>query len=61
MSTHKTDIDSTFVSLGVGAIDFARYSHVAVDENDDERIIYDENIEGAWIQSNTWFRLSACQ
>ncbi len=39
MSTPKTDIDSTFVSLGVGAIDFARYSHVAVDENDDERII----------------------
>lgn len=59
MSTEETDIDSTFVSLGVGAIDFARYSHVAVDN--DERIIYDEDTEGAWIQSDTWYRLSTCQ
>lgn len=39
-------------SVGIDAVSLARYSDVETDN--DEMIVYDEEAEDAWIQSNQW-------
>lgn len=49
------DMKQRFVrypSLGVDAVDLNRYS--AIDTDDGEMIIYDEECENGWIQCNFW-------
>ena len=50
MSTNADDEPSTYDSVDYAAVDATRYSSVAVDH--EETIIYDQQVEDAWIQSN---------
>lgn len=50
MSTNVDDEPRTHDSVDHAAVDATRYSSVAVDH--EETIIYDQQVEDAWIQSN---------
>jgi len=52
MATETRDIDSPVPTVGADAQPLSRYSAVRV--NEDELIVYHDDREEAWVQSDTW-------
>lgn len=52
MSVDSTDRTDRLPSMGVDAVALDRYSGIETD--DGEFVVYDEEVEDAWIQSDTW-------
>lgn len=52
MSVHKTSDRDHQPSIGVDAVSFERYT--AVQTDDKQLIVYDEQVEAAWVQSDDW-------
>ena len=52
MTSHTTEGDSRPPSVGVDAVELDRYS--GIETGNGELIVYDEENEDAWLQSDGW-------
>lgn len=59
MTLDTKDRDLQLPSVGIDAVDLARYSHVTT--NDGDLLIYDEDIQDAWFQSSLWIPIDTMQ